>query len=155
MKTPRSIAIVLCVGAIAALSVAAFSAPAEKTPAAKTPAPEPAPIPRSVFTIPTTAGSARDPFFPSRIIQAEDSKPQATTNVVHPSSLTCLVLKGLSGAPSNPLAMINGRTMARGEDAEINTDCGRLLVHCVDITTNSAIVEVDGERRELRLRSDF
>jgi len=150
MKTPRSIAIVLCFGAIAALSVAAGSAPA-----AKTPTPAPAPIPKSVFTIPTTAGTARDPFFPSRIIQAEASKPQATTNVVHPSSLTCLVLKGLSGAPSNPLAMINGRTMARGEDAEINTDCGRLLVHCVDITTNSAIVEVDGERRELHLRSDL
>jgi hypothetical protein len=67
----------------------------------------------------------------------------------------CLVLKGLSGAATDPLAMINGRTMARGEDAEIVTDCGRLLVHCVDITTNSAIVEVGGERRELRLRTDF
>jgi hypothetical protein len=51
--------------------------------------------------------------------------------------------------------MINGRTMARGEDAEINTDCGRLLVHCVDISSNSAVIEVSGERRELKLRSDL
>jgi hypothetical protein len=152
MKTPRSLAFVLCFGAAAALSVAAFSQPAAKTPAA--PAPEP--VPQSVFTIPDKAGVARDPFYPSRIIQAEVAKPQAAaTNIVHPSSLACLALKGLSGPTNAPLAMINGRTMARGEDAEINTDCGRLLVHCVDITTNSAIVEVDGERRELRLRSDF
>ena len=149
MKTPRSSTFVFCISALAALSVAV----ADSAPAAKAP-PAPAPIPQSVFEIPNKAGVARDPFNPTRIIQAEEAKVQPSTNA-HPSSVGCLVLKGLSGAPSNPLAMINGRTMARGEDAEINTDCGRLLVHCVDITTNSAIVEVGGERRELRLRSDF
>jgi len=155
MKTPRPLAILFTFGVVAVLSVAAFSAfAADKAPAAKTPE-QPAPVPQSVFTIPPTAGVARDPFYPSRIIQAEVAKPQATTNTVRTTSLTCLVLKGLSGPPTAPLAMINGRTMARGEDAEINTDCGRLLVHCVDITTNSAIVEVAGERRELHLRSDF
>ena len=153
MKTPRPFTIVLCLGAVAALSVAvAQSAPAPKAPAA---APEPPPVPKSVFDIPAKAGVARDPFNPTSIIPAEVAKVQTSTNA-HPASLGCLVLKGLSGPPSNPLAMINGRTMARGEDAEINTtDCGRLLVHCVDITTNSAIIEVGGERRELRLRSDF
>jgi len=143
---------------VVALSLATVnSAPAAgKTPPAKAPAAEPEPeIPQSVFTIPATSGVARDPFFPSRIIQAQVAKPAATNATARVASLSCLVLKGLSGTPSNPLAMVNGRTMARGEDAEIVTDCGRLLVHCVDITTNSAIVEVGGERRELRLRSDF
>lgn len=151
MKTPRPL-IILSLTAVVALSAATVnSAPAGKTPAA-----EAAPvIPQSVFTIPSTAGIARDPFFPSRIIQAEVAKPATTNAAPRVSSLGCLVLKGLSGTPSSPLAMVNGRTMARGEDAEIVTDCGRLLVHCVDITTNSAIVEVGGERRELRLRSDF
>lgn len=156
MKTSRSFTFVLSLGAIVALSVATVnSAPAGKTPDAKTAAEAEPVIPKSVFIIPAASGVARDPFYPSRIIQAEVAKP--TTNApAHVSSLGCLVLKGLSGTPSNPLAMVNGRTMARGEDAEIvTTDCGRLLVHCVDITTNSAIVEVGGERRELHLRSDF
>jgi hypothetical protein len=158
MKTPRTFTIVLSLSAILALSLAAAQSAPPNKPAAKEAAPAPAPeppAPQSVFSIPATAGVARDPFFPSRIIQAE--VPRASTNTAPRTvSYGCLVLKGLSGAPSNPLAMINGRTMARGEDAEIvTTDCGRLLVHCVDITTNSAIVEVGGERRELRLRSEF
>jgi len=158
MKTPRPLTILLSLSAVVALSVSSVNSVRAGNPPAAKPAAKPAdvepPIPKSVFTIPTTAGSARDPFFPSRIIQAEVAKP--TTNTTTRSvSLSCLVLKGLSGTPSRPLAMVNGRTMERGEDAEIVTDCGRLLVHCVDITTNSAIVEVGGERRELRLRSDF
>jgi hypothetical protein len=153
MKTLRSSSIVLFLGATVALSVVvAHSAPAGKSSvAAATNATQE--IPKSVFTIPNAGGVARDPFFPTRIIQGEVATVQPTNS--RPSTLGCLTLKGLSGAPSSPLAMINGRTMARGEDAEINTDCGRLLVHCVDITTNSAIVEVGGERRELRLRSEF
>jgi hypothetical protein len=152
MKTPHRISIVLLLSLVVSLSAAA----APSTPAAKTPvvAPAPAAIPKSTFTLPSTAGAARDPFFPSRLMLSAEVKPAAVTNT-HPSVAGCLVLKGLSGTTSEPLAMINGRTMGRGEDAEIVTECGRLLVHCVDITTNSAIVEVAGERRELRLRSDF
>jgi hypothetical protein len=122
---------------------------------AKSTAPTTNAVPQSVFTIPANKTEGIDPFFPKseRLWARTDvtpvaSKPKAT-------GMDCLTLKGLSGTPSSPLAMVNGRTMARGEDAEIVTDCGRLLVHCVDITTNSAIIEVSGERRELRLRSDF
>ena len=157
MKTLSFYTIGLFLSAAVTLNVAAASA-APATNAAPTGKPAAAPVvetnPPSVFIIPSTAGAARDPFFPTRIIQAEVANVQPATNS-RPSTVGCLVLKGLSGASSNPLAMINGRTMARGEDAEIVTECGRLLVHCVDITTNSAIVEVGGERRELRLRSDF
>lgn len=154
MKTPRHLTIVLSLALVALSAATAYSAPSAKTAPAKPAEVEP-PVPQSVFTIPATSGVARDPFYPSRIIQAEVAKPTTNAAAARMSSLGCLVLKGLSGTPSNPLAMVNGRTMARGEDAEIVTDCGRLLVHCVDITTNSAIVEVGGERRELRLRSDF
>lgn len=150
MKTARLSITLFLLGAALTLGVAA----APSTTPVKTPAPETNAVPESVFTIPTKAGEARDPFFPNRIIQQESSKPVAATNAP-PSGISCLVLKGLSGVPSNPLAMINGRTMARGEDAEINTACGRLLVHCVDITTNSAVVEVGGQRRELFLPSGF
>jgi hypothetical protein len=113
-------------------------------------------IPQSVFTIPTDKKEGRDPFFPdSTRLWGASASAQAVAKVSKPTGASCLVLKGLSGVPENRLAMINGRTMARGEDAEINTECGRLLVHCVDISSNSAIIEVGGERRELHLRSDF
>jgi len=157
MKTLRSSNIVLL--AVTLSAAVASSAPATNSAPAVKPAAAAAPIvevnPPSVYTIPSTAGVARDPFYPARIIQTEVVSVQTATTNARPSSVGCLVLKGLSGASSDPLAMINGRTMGRGEDAEIVTDCGRLLVHCVDITTNSAIVEVGGERRELHLRSDF
>jgi hypothetical protein len=154
MKTPRVSKLFVFLSAALALTVL----PAHSAPAAKSRAAAPAAvtntIPQSVFIIPSVPGNARDPFFPDRIIQAHTAKAVASTKS-RPTGASCLVLKGLSGVPENRLAMINGRTMGRGEDAEINTECGRLLVHCVDITANSAIIEVGGERRELHLRSDF
>jgi hypothetical protein len=158
MKTLLSSSIVFFLSAAASLCLAAStnSLPATNSAPSAKPAAAPVPevIPQSIFVIPSTPGPARDPFYPDRLIQDAEVKAQVVTNA-RPSSVTCLVLKGLSGVEPNPLAIINGRTMARGEDAEIVTDCGRLLVHCVDITTNSAIVEVGGDRRELHLRSDF
>jgi hypothetical protein len=135
-----------------ALSAALLGAQAE--PAKTAPASTNA-IPQSVFTMPTNRTEGIDPFFPKS--DRLWARAEAAPVVVKPKAtgMDCLTLKGLSGTPSSPLAMVNGRTMAPGEDAEIVTDCGRLLVHCVDITTNSAIIEVSGERRELRLRSDF
>ncbi|HWD93601.1 MAG TPA: hypothetical protein VG938_14765 [Verrucomicrobiae bacterium] len=114
-------------------------------------------VAKSTFTIPASKDEGRDPFFPnSTRLWGGPAVPQVTAaKEVKASGLDCLVLKGLSGPENNRLAMINGRTMARGEDAEINTDCGRLLVHCVDISSNSAVIEVSGERRELKLRSDL
>jgi hypothetical protein len=114
-------------------------------------------VQKSVFTVPASKQEGCDPFYPNstRLWGVTMEAQPVAQKTSKPSGAECLVLKGLSGAPSNPLAMVNGRTMARGEDAEIPTDCGRLLVHCVDITTNSVIVEVGNERRELHLRSDF
>ena len=113
-------------------------------------------VPQSVFTVPKNKKEGCDPFFPSSTrLWGSTEVVQTGPKPAKSTGADCLSLKGLSGTADNPFAMINGRTMARGEDAEINTDCGRLLVHCVDITTNSAIVEVAGERRELHLRSNF
>jgi hypothetical protein len=129
----------------------------QSAPAARTGNPATNSIPKSVFTIPASKQDGCDPFYPNstRLWGVPVSAQPTVVKENKPTGIDCLVLKGLSGAPANPLAMINGRTMARGEDAEITTDCGRLLVHCVDITTNSAVIEVSGERRELHLRSDF
>ena len=149
MKTPFCLFITL---ALFALNFSALSGQA--APAAN-PTVSSNAIPQSVFTIPTDKKEGRDPFFPDSTRLWGASASAQPTKVSKPTGASCLILKGLSGVPDHRLAMINGRTMARGEDAEINTDCGRLLVHCVDITASSAIIEVGSERRELHLRSDF
>jgi hypothetical protein len=112
-------------------------------------------VQKSVFTVPANKEEGRDPFYPTSSRLWAITMVAAPTVKAKPTGLDCLTLKGLSGTAADPLAMINGRTMSRGEDAEINTDCGRILVHCVDITSTNAVIEVSGERKELRLRSDF
>jgi hypothetical protein len=152
MKTSSSLCVLLTA---LGLGTSLLSAPA--APAAKTGNTATNEIPKSVFTIPASKQEGCDPFFPNstRLWGMSVTAQPTVVKENKPTGIDCLVLKGLSGTVANPLAMVNGRTMARGEDAEINTDCGRLLVHCVDITTNSATVEVAGQRRELHLRSDF
>lgn len=153
MKTSSFLSFTLVVAALKFSLLSGRTAPAATNNVAAANA-----VPKSVFTTPENKKEGCDPFFPNSTRLWGISMAAQQTTVVKenkPTGLDCLSLKGLSGVPSNPLAMINGRTMARGEDAEVSTDCGRLLVHCVDITTNSAVIEVSGERRELHLRSDF
>jgi len=137
--------------ATVAIKMSAVAAPAANTGTASNA------IPQSVFTVPASKSEGCDPFFPNstRLWGPSEAALNAMSKPSKPTGSECLVLKGLSGAVTNRFAMINGRTMSIGEDAEIVTDCGRLLVHCVDISTNSAIIEVGGERRELHLRSEF
>lgn len=152
MKTSLFLRAILVIAALKFSLLTGRTAPAATNNAALTNA-----IVKSVFTMPETKNDGRDPFFPNstRLWGLSMAAQQPVVKESKPSGVECLALKGLSGTPSNPLAMINGRTMAKGEDAEVTTDCGRLLVHCVDITTNAAVIEVSGERRELHLRSDF
>ncbi len=153
MKTTSFLRVTLVIAALKFSMLSGRSAPAATNNAAATNA-----VPKSVFTTPETKKDGCDPFFPGSTrlwgLSMAAQQPVAVKES-KPTGIDCLTLKGLSGAPANPLAMINGHTMAKGEDAEVTTDCGRLLVHCVDISTNSAVIEVSGERRELHLRSDF
>jgi len=106
------------------------------------------PIPQSLFTIPTSKEEGRDPFFPKsdRLLAGSDpGKPAAPTPVF------TLVLNGLSGAEGHRLAMINGYTLASGEEGDVPTPAGRVRVRCVTIRNESALVEVAGEKRELHL----
>jgi hypothetical protein len=153
MKTPTFVSITF-----AALALQLTALPGQAAPAVANTTTSSNAVPKSMFIIPASKKEGCDPFFPnsSRLWGGGPVTAQATTKQQNrPAGLDCLVLKGLSGTQDNRLAIVNGRTMARGEDAEINTDCGRILVHCVDITSNSAIIQVAGERRELKLRSDF
>jgi hypothetical protein len=104
--------------------------------------------PQSVFVIPNEPKEGRDPFFPgsnrvyvNKTIIPIPSKANTPVNVV---------LTGISSG----FAMINGRTFAPGETADVTEKDGRRSrVTCVEIKADSVIVEVGNERRELRLKS--
>jgi hypothetical protein len=104
--------------------------------------------PRSIFKQPANPQEGRDPFFPSSI------RPYQGTVVpgAHAAGgdVGALVIEGFSGAPGRRLVIINNVTFAVGDDAEVSTSQGRIHIHCLEIGENSAVVEANGQRHELR-----
>lgn len=127
--------------------------PAAKPAAKSDPAGNPAtaPAPQSVFMVPRKVAEGKDPFFPnsSRVYGAETvSKGTGPAPIVADISL-----KGISGTPEQPLAIINTTTCTTGETAEIITKNSRIKVQCLEINmaAGTVLLQIGGERRELRL----
>ena len=125
------------------------------------PAPAPAPvaaeIPQSVFIVPTSERQGRDPFFPRTTRLFASSAPTVSIGVVktnQPSVAVELVLKGISGSPERPLAIINNQTFAVGEENDVVSGARRMRIRCVEINVaaESVTIQVGNERRELRLK---
>jgi len=109
-------------------------------------------VPQSSFVIPSQASEGRNPFFPQSKMGFQSAppttKPQET--VVDTSSI---VLNGITSPPKRT-AMINGRTFEAGEAGEVKLPSGaKALIKCEEIKTESAVIVVNGQRREVRLRS--
>jgi len=105
-------------------------------------------IPQSVFHIPTSAREGRDPFFPNAVFGAQPVKPKEAA----PVDLSGFVLNGITSPPKRT-AMINGRTFEIGESGEVRLPNGsRVLIKCIEIKNESAIIDVNGQRQELRMR---
>jgi len=64
--------------------------------------------------------------------------------------MSLISLQGVSGQPPQRLAIINKRTFAVGDNLEVSTSQGRIRVRCLEISENSAVIEVNGQRHELR-----
>jgi hypothetical protein len=61
------------------------------------------------------------------------------------------VYRGFSGG-EHKVATINGYPFSEGEEAEISVPGGRRTkVRCIEIKGETVVIEVGGERRELRL----
>ena len=103
------------------------------------------PAPRSVFSLPTNSKEGCDPFFPASLRPYENAV--AIGN--HAGDLTSLNMQGISGPPGRRLAIINNVTFGVGDDADVRTPQGRIHIHCVEITANSAVIEAGGQRQEL------
>lgn len=130
-------------------------APAVKsaTPTATTnAAPAEAPIPQSVFSVPRSRGDGVDPFYPRSTRLDLTPAPISSTNKA--PVVGELVIKGFSGTPAQPLVILNDRTFGVDDEKEVATPQGRVRVRCIEISLKdeTTIVEVSGERRELRFR---
>jgi len=102
----------------------------------------------STFTIPGSLKEGRDPFYPNRtgfLIRQVEPVPDNTHVPV------VLEFKGLSGTDERPLAIINNRTFAVGEEQEITTSQGRVKLRLLEIDSKAMRVKVlaQGETREL------
>jgi len=150
----------ICLGCLIA---ALFSAAAQPSSPAKAAAPPPKAgnqaktasgslsnsaepdIPLSQFVMPANPKAGRDPFFPSSM-HPYAIKSAAKAAVVAEVTLT------LNGITPGKFVMINGRTFSEGEEGDVKTAAGPRRVRCLKIKDDSAIIEMDGGRRELRLR---
>ena len=105
-------------------------------------------IPQSVFAVPANPHEGRNPFFPQSIVAA----PVITPKPNSPLDFSSFVLNGITSPPKRT-AMINGRTFETGEEGEVKSASGgRAMIKCEEIKADSAVIIVNGQRRELRLR---
>jgi hypothetical protein len=109
-------------------------------------------VPRSEFAQPKTKEQGRDPFFPASTHPYEAEKSPVKT--LGPAPVVAeLFLKGISGTEDRPLAIINTTTFTVGEENDVITKAGRMKIRCLEInmTHGTVVVQLGGERRELRL----
>ena len=101
--------------------------------------------PHSVFALPANPRDGRDPFFP------DSSRPYEVAAAATPrvADVTSLVLRGFSGSMNHRLVIINNHTFAVGDEGDVVTSVGRLHLSCIEIKTNSVVIEIGGQRNEL------
>jgi len=128
--------------------------PAKAPVAATNAVPVVAEIPKSVFVIPTNPQEGKDPFFPksTRLFNTVVVATAVTSAKPAAAIPSDLQLKGISGVAERRLAIIGSRTFEKGEERELPTSAGRVRIRCLDITTDSVLIQIGDEQRILRLR---
>jgi hypothetical protein len=107
-------------------------------------------IPQSVFVPASNPREGRNPFFPRST--AAPPPPPTNPNSAPQVDTGAFVLNGITSPPKRT-AMINGSTFEVGEEHEIRLPSGsKAMVKCEEIKGDSAVILVNGVRRELRLR---
>ena len=104
----------------------------------------------SVFEdIPTP--KSKDPFYPnSHRRDPVPIMPVLLTEKPPPSSE--LVLKGVVGASSHRLAVINNAILETGETGSVRVPGGKVRVKCLEIGGDFAVILVEGEIEAKRLQ---
>jgi hypothetical protein len=106
---------------------------------------------QSVFS--PQPGFGKDPFFPNstrlRPVLPVPSRGPAAPLTGVPDSIT---LKGLAVLNQRKLAIINNCTVESGEEFMTKVNGHALKGKCIEIKTNSVIIEMNGSTKELQLR---
>jgi hypothetical protein len=63
-----------------------------------------------------------------------------------------LTLKGISGTGDRRLALINDQTLGVGETVSIKIENRKIVIHCVQILENSALVRVEDKADPIKLQ---
>lgn len=131
----KTMTVLLVIGCAMVLATGAAPAPQSNTTNANA----------SIFILPSNPGEGRDPFFPGSI------RPYKVAVVANAraADVTSLVVKGFSGSVDHRLVIINNHTFAAGDEGDVVTHDGRIHVSCIEIRTNSVVIEVGGQRHEL------
>lgn len=112
--------------------------------------------PRSTFvSLPGEDGFGKDPFHPrsTRFIkQAAKVEELVPVKQGVPESI---VLRGISFGAGRKLAILNNYTVAEGEDFSLRIEGKLIKGQCVEIKDRSAVVKVNGDTREIPLRSNL
>jgi len=130
-----------------ALAIQVQAEPSPVSPAGTNSLVSEPPGPPAVFDL--TNGPVKDPFFP---LSTRLSDLQVTNVAPVAYTVASFQLKGLSGTSNQRLALINNRTLATGEDAEVTTASGKVKIHCVQIKVDSVIIRVENQSETLELR---
>ena len=145
----QSFAILSLAIAVPRVCCAASEKPASRENATRPLAHDEEAVPQSIFTVTTNSAYGRNPFFPnSTALNPAPNKALETTHTLTP------VLNGLTPQGDTKYAIINGRTFAEGEEGDITSGGVHAKIRCVEIKTNSVVIEINGEQKELRLRSE-
>ncbi len=99
----------------------------------------------------------KDPFFPKsvrRLPAAPAAVPGGAPSekVEKPSVWSNLTLKAILGTKTRRLATVNRTTFGPGETAAVKFPGGSVRIKCVEIKSQSVIIEAEGEQRELFFR---
>ena len=89
----------------------------------------------------------RDPFYPTS--QRRRGQRTVTPILTPDAPVTELTLKGISGSVQRPLAIINNRTFAVGESADMKVNNQILKVRCVEINDKVVKITINGVPKEL------
>jgi hypothetical protein len=110
-------------------------------------------IPQSTFAIPSQASEGRNPFYPQSNAGFQAPPVNKTPREINIFDSSSFVLNGITSPPRRT-AMINGRTFEPGESGEVKLPNGsKALIKCEQIGNESAVILINGQRREVRLRS--
>jgi Sel1 repeat len=80
-------------------------------------------------------------------------QPKAS-EMPEPSWVTQIKLNAISGATERRLAMINGKTVQKGDQASLTLGAKTVTVRCIEIRQSSVLISIDGldGTREVRFR---